>query len=286
MIFTRKEKINSSFEHKMIRMSLGDKLCDLLASRNAFLAGGSVCSLFTRKDPNDWDIFFESEEDLKYIESIFESSLKYRNETDLKEIKYISKTQNAITYECPLIYNKAVYESYGKTYIKGEKLKIQLCSVNFLPLKELVNTFDWTCVMAGYDFKSQDFYFHPNFFPDNSRKELVFNTLCKKPLSAYFRKNKYLERGYTINFEEELKLLLHLKDKEYETIEDVILELRGVEHRSAVARLIKNFNKFDHSVSKFGEASIIKVTTKNILKLLESDFDEHLQDIEMEALDI
>ena len=134
--------------------------------------------------------------------------------------------------------------------------------------------------MAAYDFKSQDFYFHPSFFPDNTRKSLVYNDLCENPMGAYFRKNKYIERGYTIDFEQELKIILHIKDKKYDKLKDLITELRGIGGYPGLNRLYRNFNKaMTDNLSKN-----ILMTSQNVIKLLESDFEETIKDLDAEEI--
>lgn len=224
MIFKRQEKINTSKEYQCIAEVLGEKMMGLFADNKAFLAGGAIRSLFTGEQVKDWDIFFPTKENYDVVLKIFEFCMRDANVSNNKIgatcVSKVCDTKNALTLEIPLNKERLkILGNYGKTFVVGDKIEIQLVHKEFLPIKETISRFDWTCVMAAFDFRSKDFYFDPSFFPDNTRKELVYNeSHC--PFSAFLRKQKFIDRGYTISMIEELKLVMRINQESIRTIGD------------------------------------------------------------------
>ncbi len=264
MLFKRTEKINTKNEHEIIQEVLGKRLCELLAENNAFLAGGAITSLFTNSKINDWDIFFQTQEEFNVVRTIFSrlNKINAQEKVGFSKIELITETSNAATFKVPSeMHMRQTHESYGKSYAVDDNFIIQLCQKDFLPIKEALARFDWTCVMGAYEFKSKEFYFHPNFFPDNSRKSLVINENCHSPFSAYFRHNKYKERGYTISFVEEFKMLMMLNDVKFETWEEFLDSVSLLPNYNIIQRIkkhIKTVNSSDKGRNKMKEQFSLK----------------------------
>jgi hypothetical protein len=146
------------------------KIFELLEGLKFQIAGGCFTKLFADQKPNDVDIFFQDEEELK------KAIAKIKNDVDEKYI----------------FENKAVLNFY----IKGQKF--QLIKLFFYKnWLEIFNDFDFTICKFTYDGKES--HYHDRFFKDLAKRRLVIdNELLVKPLSTLQRVCKYTRRGFSM----------------------------------------------------------------------------------------
>jgi len=169
------------YEKNKLKYLLNEaEVYDILKKHQCYLAGGAITSLFCRREINDFDIYFQSLENVKQLMS-----------------------------EYP--FNCAVLVSVSK---KGILVKIKdvlihiICFKSFLDLDKLLNSFDFTACMGAYDFETENFVLHPDFLKANSQKTLVFNENTSFPIMSALRVNRYKEKGYTISKEEYLRIII------------------------------------------------------------------------------
>jgi hypothetical protein len=223
--------INTDYQSNIITGYLGKSLCDMLASEDAFLAGGAITSLFTNQPINDWDIFCK---DINTANRVFHKI------SNSKLWKQNFTTENAVSFELnengvlrvkkqilgenkdeSYVSPEIINESYGKTIINdGRKLQVILGFVGCI--QEVLNYFDFHCCMAAYSFRTKEFTFDQHFFTDNATKTLRFNFECKNPFNTFFRIEKYKSRGYTMPTNESIKFMLALRNIKLDTIGDCV----------------------------------------------------------------
>jgi hypothetical protein len=119
--------LNTQFEKNKLYAYLGSELVDTLKHHKAFIAGGTITSLFCNREINDIDIYFRSKEDA--FNCIIEM--------------YDDK------YWVMCLTDKAVL------FVKDD-LKIQTIFFKYFDKPEdIFKTFDFTTCMGAYDFKKK-----------------------------------------------------------------------------------------------------------------------------------
>lgn len=169
------------FEKKKLLNSLNEDILELLKNEQCIIAGGSITSLFTRNEINDIDIYFRSKESLINA---------------LKEIEGQS-TIMAFTDKATMFVKDSSEYAYQFIHFKF-----------FDNPQEIFDTFDFTVCMGAYDFKTDDFIFHPSFLTHNSQRLLKVNEKTAYPIMTALRVQKYLDKGYTISKPEFIKIML------------------------------------------------------------------------------
>lgn len=192
--------MNTVFEEKKLINLLGENVAELLKKYNAFIAGGTITSLFTNSEINDFDIYLRNEEDaIGLIEEFWDSG-----------IHIISST------------NKATQ------FMQDEKL-FQIIHFNYFEdVSVIFETFDFTACMGAYDFKESKFHFDEDFLKHNSQKLLRFNSGTKYPIVSALRVQKYENKGYKISKAEYLRVVMTCMNLDINTYEELMEHLGGL----------------------------------------------------------
>jgi len=141
---------------------------ELLKDNNCFIAGGMVRSIFTKDTINDVDIYFRDKLSLLKVMNYFSDESEYLHSITDKSVFFTVKRDKSEVFHIQLIFFKYFENS-----------------------QEIFNTYDFTNCMGAFDFKTEEFYFHDNFFVDNLQKRLVFNEKTSYPLVSALRVDKY-----------------------------------------------------------------------------------------------
>lgn len=211
--------IDTSHQYELILKLIDEKLFKLLATNNAFVAGGAISSLFTNRPINDLDLFFPTEANYKNVEHYFNNYGSWNNLYD-STLAHTYERKEGLAYTDPV--------DYGTTLIL-DKYKVQLVHCVFGDVNEIFDSFDFYCCMGAFLFKTNEFKFHPNFIGDNlSRNLRLHYDGNSNPLSSLMRVEKYKTYGYKIKMEEIFKLVLMLKKIKLDTMGDLKAALRYV----------------------------------------------------------
>ena len=211
------------FEKKKLLNSLNEDILELLKNEQCIIAGGSITSLFTRNEINDIDIYFRSKESLINA---------------LKEIKGQS-TIMAFTDKATMFVKDSSEYAYQFIHFKF-----------FDNPQEIFDTFDFTVCMGAYDFKTEDFIFHPSFLTHNSQRLLKVNDKTAYPIMTALRVQKYLDKGYTISKPEFIKIMLvinQLNITTYKQLKEQMGGMYGVNY-DKLFKDIQDEDKFDINV--------------------------------------
>lgn len=178
----------------------------ILSDNNGILAGGALTSLYTRKEINDFDIYFRTKED--YLNAL----------RDVKEehdfVYVLAHTNKAIMFT---------------TKMGGEAIQF-IHNEFYNHPTDIFNNFDFYINMAAYDFKSKELYLHDKFLTNIAARCLEFNPNTLYPIISALRVDKYKERGYIITKKEFIKIMLainNLNIKSWEDFKDQISGLYG-----------------------------------------------------------
>jgi hypothetical protein len=173
--------MNYKIEKNKLYKYLGESLVNRLKLYKAFVAGGTITSLFCNRDINDIDIYFRSKEDAAdFVSGIIEDRewvICYTNKAIL--FKYQNKTL------C-----QAIYFNY------------------FDSAEKIFDTFDFTVCMGAFDFEKEEFVLHEEFIKHNAQRILKFNENTAFPIISVLRIQKYRDKGYNISKSEYIKIIL------------------------------------------------------------------------------
>lgn len=172
---------------------------------NVYILGGALTSVFTNSKINDLDIYFRDKIDIEKIKIYINNEIINKKRGEL-----IVDTFNATTYKIEGSVVQLIKTVYGKIY-------------------DIMDQFDYTACLAGYDINSDNFEFPQEFLIHNSQKKLVFTGNTKFPICSMFRIKKYLKRGYNINGIEMIKIALAINNLNLKNYGDLKAQLEGID---------------------------------------------------------
>ena len=170
-----------------------------------YLAGGAVSSIFSGLKINDLDFYCESKE----VADRFSAAL-----IDAYGYKTACTTENAQTF----------YKHVGK-----RKYEVQVITRFTGSPEEILNTFDFTCVMGLWNFREGKFYAHEFFLRDVARRRLVYSNKSQYPICALYRTKKYVERGYDFPGSTLVAISLAIHSLQLNTYKDLKDQLLGID---------------------------------------------------------
>lgn len=196
-------------ERKKIKDALGD-VYGMLQENKCVLAGGAVTSLFTNKEINDFDTYFTNEASIGNV---------------LSEVYGCSEIQDIGQYALQVCH--ATDRSFLTQ--NSDKTKVQFIHYKVHPtIESIFQSFDFTACMGAYDFATEEFVFHPDFFKANAQRSLEFNKGTDFPIVSLLRVDKYKNKGYTISKAQMLRIAFTIVNKEYNDWDTVISEVSGL----------------------------------------------------------
>lgn len=250
---------------------------DFLKAHKCMLVGGALTSILTKKEVNDFDIYFKDRDsfilasmDVRNIKANLpddefpeEDEINFQY-LDAYDFQYICHTEKSVTFKPK--YSEVLFQFIHQNFYKD--------------VSEVFEDFDFTINMIGYDFELDEVTVHPEAMLHLSQRILVTNSGTKYPLISILRTNKYQERGYTISKKEMIKLLLAVNKLEINSYEDVGKHIGGLYGTLNVAEVFDTTKEFslDEVIAQLSELDFdsldsIKTDKRPVL------FDEALQEI-------
>lgn len=205
------EHYKLSIIHNLCNEHIHSDVLNILINNNAIIAGGALTSIVLDEKINDFDIWFSNEED--YNKTIIEMSNLHKSifyELESRGIGYGDNfgkhtTINATTFT-----------------IKDKKYQIiNPSKYSFGGVNEIINQFDFTCVMCGVDLKKKQMVYDKRFFYDVKCKQININKGLKAPASLINRIVKYTKKGYKISKDSQrdaLKILSKVTESEIDMV--------------------------------------------------------------------
>jgi hypothetical protein len=195
---------NLSIIDRLFNLHIDNDVLKILSNNNAIIAGGALTSLILDEKINDFDIWFSNEKD-------YEKAINDMSNLDYVLKKSFSKytTINAITFT---IENKKYQIINPSKYSFGD-------------VNEIINKFDFTCVMCGVDINKKQMVYDERFFKDIKTKQIVINKALKAPTSLISRIIKYTKKGYRVSIDTERDILRILSKVSEKEIDDAILTM-------------------------------------------------------------
>lgn len=194
----------------------------------AFIAGGSLTSVFTNSQINDVDIYFKSEKDfILAVGQAYDEGLW-----------------------CVAASDRAV------TFVK-DNCVVQLMHFDFFAsAQDIFDAFDFTVAMAAYDIDKEEFVFHEDFLKHASQRFLRFHSGTRYPYGSLLRVLKYQQRGYTIGKGDLLRIGLSLQKVTLDTWEDLATAIGGQYGDKALIETDKQFS-IGAAVDLFKESEFV-----------------------------
>lgn len=188
------------FEQKKLYHYLGSDLFDSLKYHRAYIAGGTVTSLFSNRDINDIDIYFRDENSLvNFLYDIWDDR------------------------QFVLAHTKKA------TLLKYDDVEIQLVHFDyFADIDAIFDTFDFTVCMGAFDFADEQFHLHPDFLQHNSQRILKFNRHTAFPIVSLLRVQKYRDKGYKISKPEFIRIALACMNLDITSWDDLREQMGGM----------------------------------------------------------
>jgi len=153
-----------------------------------YIAGGSILSIATKSEINDYDVYPKNQQGFEdAIHSLCDNGCFVVNISD-----------RAITFK-----------SNTETNEKGERTIIQVMTYDYFETPEKIfENFDFTVCMGAFDTDTKKYVFHDDFYPDIATNTLRFNHKTRYPLNSLLRVNKYRQKGFFISKPEYTKMAL------------------------------------------------------------------------------
>ena len=169
-------------------MSRLPKSPDPFGLEGCYIAGGSILSVATKTDINDYDVY-------------------PKNAKGFEDVIHILHESNCFVVN---ISDRAItYKSNDEKNDKGERAIIQVMTYDYFESAEKIfENFDFTVCMGAFDCDTKEYTFHEDFYPDIATKTLRFNHKTRYPLNSLLRVNKYRQKGFFISKPENTKMAM------------------------------------------------------------------------------
>lgn len=198
-------------EKNLIKKTIGEDVYALLKDTKCVLAGGAITSIFSGTEVNDYDLYFTDKEGLsRLVAQVFGVS----EEDYIAPFDLIAKFATNRSMLC--------IDKYSKNKLQFIHYKI------FKDAQDIFNSFDFEHVMGAFDFATEEFVFHDNFFKSLAQRNIVFNSNTDFPVVSLLRTNKYKERGYNISKAQMLRVAFTIAGRNYDNWEKVKSECTGM----------------------------------------------------------
>jgi len=192
--------INTQFEKNKLYAYLGEGLVNSLKQHKAYIAGGTITSLFSNREINDVDVYFRDEDSIAgFLYDVWDNG------------RYIvSHTKKATQ----MVYNEVNLQTIHFKYFNNPEY--------------IFNTFDFTVCMGVFDFATETFILHPEFLKHNSQRLLKFNSETAFPIVSMLRVQKYQDKGYYISKPEFIRIILTCMNLDINSYDELKEQLGGM----------------------------------------------------------
>lgn len=151
--------------------SITDESIVFLIKNHSFIAGGCIPSMLSDEWINDFDIYLDTEEHVKQIQTYFE----HIKDKKLDKFSVSLITENSINF----------------------KDKIQIITKFYGTPEEVVSKFDWAHIKSYYKYPDT-LVINDNVYKLIVEKELIY-TGSDYPMSSIMRLKKYIKKGWTVS---------------------------------------------------------------------------------------
>lgn len=265
--------------------SIEDKDLQVLVERDLIVTGGAIASLLMHEEPKDYDVYFKTEETTLAVTQYY---VKQFNEAHPKTNAVVEQTAGRVLIKIKSkgvasednsvlensfedVYNTDVTKKEGSKYrpvfLTSNAItlsdQIQLVIRFFGEPSEIHTNYDFVHCTNYWTFKDK-VVLHPDAVECILNKELVYQG-SRYPLCSVIRTRKFINRGFTINAGQYLKMMMQISEMDLSDIEVLEDQLIGVD--SAYFNILINAMKSKQA----GDASF-KITPDYLSNLIDKLF--------------
>ncbi len=248
---------------KHIKQHLNKKMEDWLASidsevvkraikENVIITGGALVSLLTGDEVKDYDVYFKTKEALKTVAEYYvkkwnatnpDTTASVAEDKDERVRIFISSVgvagENVDAEECEEFAESTEKkpkekskEKYRPKFLTSNAItltdKIQVVVRFYGEVEELHKNYDYVHCTCSWSYSDNELNLPSRALEAIINKELYYMG-SKYPLCSIFRARKYINRGYTINAGQYLKMVMQLNELNLKDIEVLKDQLMGVD---------------------------------------------------------
>jgi len=244
-----KAKLNDWVEH------IDDPNIQVTIQDNAIVTGGALVSLLNGEPPNDYDIYFKTQEACetvaRYYAGLWNEAHPDKNQVEIqtdigRRIKaFIGSSgiaaednESGIDDETEPDVGETVEEQkeekpkYRPRYFSTNAIslsdKIQLVIRFYGSVEEIHKNYDFVHCTCSYDYKENKVNLPSRALEAIINKELYY-VGSKYPLCSIIRSRKFISRGWTINAGQYLKMCLQLNELDLTDLDVFADQLAGVD---------------------------------------------------------
>lgn len=252
------------------------------------VAGGSIVSLLTDEEVNDYDIYIKSADTLQLVAEYYAN--KWNEADKCKEVTVVREDNKVLCY----IGSEGVAGDKGGEVAEPEKLvetaiekaDAEAEAPEYRPVyftdnaislsggiqiilrftgspEEILSNFDYIHCMNYYEHTGRNLTLKEEAVTSILTKELIYKG-SKYPLCSLFRMRKYIERGYHVNAGQILKMTMQLNELDLKDISVLKEQLIGVD----TTYMIMLVDAVGKSIAEGTE-----VTTDHVINLIDTIFE-------------
>lgn len=249
---------------KHIKQHLNKKMEDWLASidneevkkaikGNVIITGGALVSLLTGEEVKDYDVYFKTKEALITVAKYY---VDYWNDNDTEKTASVTVDDDGrvrifissagvagdntdiddggegFTESSETEPKKKRKEKYRPKFLTSNAItltdKIQIVVRFYGDVEELHKNYDYVHCTCSWSFHNNELILPSRALEAIINKELYYMG-SKYPLCSIFRARKYINRGYTINAGQYLKMAMQLNELDLKNVEVLKDQLIGVD---------------------------------------------------------
>lgn len=246
------KNIKKSLNAKINRWaeSIEDEKIKSLVKKNVIVTGGAIVSLLTGQEVNDYDVYFRTRESAEEIAQYYINEFNKTHSDNVAELKFDGEKQKFDLYFASkggrdvlsdeTIDEEGVYieednqtkPKYRPVYLTNNAItlsdKIQIVIRFWGEVEDIHKNYDFahcTCAWSSWD---NELSLPQKALECIINKELYYIG-SKYPLCSMIRTRKFINRGYTINAGQYLKMCLQLNELNLSDVETLQDQLVGID---------------------------------------------------------
>ena len=273
-------------KHSDFVESIKDEEVRELVRKNSFITGGAIVSMLLDEEVNDYDYYFKDKETAFKVLEYYVKEYNKKNGTNAEALEVNGAIKVYISSQGVLgepegheldIDNQEGLFKHGNNRI-AEFTPVFLSS-NAISLKggvqlifrfygepEVVHkSYDFIHAMSYWDPKTNELVMPAKTLEAILTKELVY-TGSKFPLASILRAKKFINRGWTINAGQYLKMVLQLNEMDLFDVNVLKEQLTGVD-------VLYFMEVIDMVQNKVDEDNNFEVTSTYLIEVIEQVFE-------------
>lgn len=237
--------------------SFGDDPIAKVIEENAIITGGAIVSLLCGENPNDYDVYFKTHESCLAVAKYY--AQKWNKEHGVEDgvvhvtdedgrVRAFIQSKGVVSENDDLMddesepINVGIAEDAGDDDEKKQKYRIRYITSNAISLSDKIQVvlrfygsveeihkyYDFVHCTCSYDYCKNEVVLPERALEAIINKELYY-VGSKYPLCSIIRARKFINRGWTINAGQYVKMCLQLNNLDLHDVDILEDQLTGVD---------------------------------------------------------